>query len=90
MLLYTTCKLTIPYFAVFLSPISRHILGETTTVSGSSNAVVFIEGTAHCADLYPPRATDLPGLTYARQVQQQFISQWLAQDNNPAVVLAQS
>jgi pimeloyl-ACP methyl ester carboxylesterase len=58
-----------------------HILGETTTVEGSSNIVVYISGTAHCADLYPPRASDLPALKYARKIQQQFIGEWLSEGN---------
>lgn len=38
---------------------------------------IFINGTAHCADLYPPTPNDLPGLTEARQVEVQSISRWL-------------
>lgn len=32
-----------------------HALGETTPSHSLSVPVVFIKGTAHCADLYPPR-----------------------------------
>lgn len=41
-----------------------HALGILTT-KGTAVAA-FITGTAHCADMYPPRAADPPGLTQAR------------------------
>eukprot|EP01027_Heterolobosea_sp_BB2_P006585 GEZU01009929.1.p2 GENE.GEZU01009929.1~~GEZU01009929.1.p2 ORF type:complete len:251 (+),score=87.69 GEZU01009929.1:378-1130(+) len=43
-------------------------------------STVFITGTAHCADLYPPRDSDVAELTAARQLEVQLIAQWLADD----------
>uniref|UniRef100_A0A914WLA3 C-type lectin domain-containing protein n=1 Tax=Plectus sambesii TaxID=2011161 RepID=A0A914WLA3_9BILA len=41
-----------------------HALGILTT-KGTATAAL-ITGTAHCADMYPPRSADPPGLTQAR------------------------
>jgi len=38
---------------------------------------ILINGTAHVADLYPPRSTDLPQLTQARTTELNAIAQWL-------------
>lgn len=46
---------------------------------GSESAIIFIEGTAHCADMYPPRASDVIGLIEARQTQATFLKQWLGE-----------
>ncbi len=35
-------------------------------------------GTAHCADMYPPRAKDPPGLPLARAKIDENIGKWLA------------
>ena len=53
-----------------------HALSVTWNVSESLVAV-FIEGTAHCANMYPPRSTDLPSLTAARDTISHTIGQWL-------------
>eukprot|EP00051_Salpingoeca_urceolata_P033431 m.20685 g.20685 ORF g.20685 m.20685 type:complete len:491 (-) comp6230_c0_seq1:49-1521(-) len=38
---------------------------------------IYIHGTAHCANMYPPSPKDLPGLTAARVKIQETISVWL-------------
>lgn len=55
-----------------------HALGITSNISDSLIAV-FITGTAHCANMYPPRDSDLPGLVSAREEISQIIGQWLSQ-----------
>ena len=55
-----------------------HALGITSNISDSLTAV-FITGTAHCANMYPPRDSDLPGLVSAREEISQIIGQWLSQ-----------
>jgi hypothetical protein len=55
-----------------------HALGVTSGTPNPGSAIVLIHGTAHCADLYPPGANDVPGLTAARATQLQFLAQWLA------------
>jgi len=42
---------------------------------------ILIEGTAHCASLYPARDSDLPGLKAARVRQNVRLAQWLADDS---------
>jgi len=44
---------------------------------GPGSASLLIQGTAHCADLYIPRAQDLPTLGMARQMALELLSQWL-------------
>ncbi|CAJ0595738.1 unnamed protein product [Cylicocyclus nassatus] len=36
-----------------------------------------IKGTAHCADMYPPREQDLPDLVKAREIIEENIDKWL-------------
>jgi len=55
-----------------------HKLGILDTINPSLPAY-YMQGTAHCADLYPPRATDLPTLTNTRMHEQKLIAQWIAQ-----------
>jgi pimeloyl-ACP methyl ester carboxylesterase len=38
---------------------------------------ILINGTAHVADLYPPRSSDLPQLTQTRTIELNFIARWL-------------
>ena len=54
-----------------------HALGVLES-SGSLEAV-FINGTAHCANMYPPSPQDLPGLVKARAIITISISGWLVQ-----------
>ena len=54
-----------------------HALGVLES-SGSLEAV-FINGTAHCANMYPPSPQDLPGLVKARGIITISISGWLIQ-----------
>lgn len=55
-----------------------HALGVTATNS-TSNVAVFIQGTAHCADIYASSPNDLPSLTIARQKIVSTLQQWLSQ-----------
>ena len=51
---------------------------HTAGLSQSSETKVFIEGTAHCMDLYAPRSSDSEQLTFARQVIHDNVAKWLA------------
>ncbi|KAG8322018.1 putative serine protease K12H4.7 [Homalodisca vitripennis] len=53
-----------------------HALGITSTVVSESPAIL-INGTAHCANMYPPRSSDLPALKAARKEVGKLIGQWL-------------
>lgn len=52
-----------------------HALGVVQ--SRSSLVSVFINGTAHCANMYPPSPQDLPALVQAREVISDKIQSWL-------------
>ena len=54
-----------------------HALGVTESISESLIAI-FIKGTAHCANMYPPRDNDPPALTAAREKITQQIGLWLS------------
>ncbi|XP_071085611.1 putative serine protease K12H4.7 [Haliotis cracherodii] len=54
-----------------------HALGITEDLGPDATAV-FINGTAHCANMYPPTDTDLPELVQARATIQKLIGQWLS------------
>ena len=54
-----------------------HALGVTESISESLIAI-FIKGTAHCANMYPPRDSDPPALTVAREMITQQIGRWLS------------
>ena len=56
-----------------------HALGVTnyTALAQASETSVFIEGTAHCADLYAPANSDPASLTQAREVISGLVSKWL-------------
>ncbi|XP_020492543.1 thymus-specific serine protease [Labrus bergylta] len=53
-----------------------HALGITQGTNPDLPAV-FIKGTAHCANMYPARAEDLPQLTLARDHVFLLLQQWL-------------
>ena len=53
-----------------------HALGVLKTPAETLNAV-FIKGTAHCANMYPPSPHDLPSLTLARKIITGNIQLWL-------------
>lgn len=53
-----------------------HALGITSDVTSEEQAI-FIEGTAHCANMYPEASTDPPQLTQARMKIKDHISSWL-------------
>ncbi|KAE9550921.1 hypothetical protein FO519_005857 [Halicephalobus sp. NKZ332] len=52
-----------------------HALGLYT--DGTQGVIsILINGTAHCADMYPARDTDVPGLMKARDQILQLVTQW--------------
>lgn len=53
-----------------------HALGITTDLSSSSPAI-YINGTAHCAIMYPASPSDPPQLLQARKQLLEIIQQWL-------------
>mmetsp|Transcript_7596 Transcript_7596/g.12623 ORF Transcript_7596/g.12623 Transcript_7596/m.12623 type:complete len:501 (-) Transcript_7596:426-1928(-) len=59
-----------------------HALGVTNATAPllpqSTEQSVYIEGTAHCADLYAPSSDDPESLTYAREVISDQVDKWLA------------
>ncbi|VDP07352.1 unnamed protein product [Heligmosomoides polygyrus] len=59
-----------------------HALGKYTS-SDPSVVWYLIEGTAHCADMYPPRESDAAGLTVVRKLIGQNIDLWLSKNPSP-------
>ncbi|MBN3295719.1 YM67 protease, partial [Amia calva] len=55
-----------------------HALGITKDISDDLPAV-FINGTAHCANMYPAREEDLPQLVFARDHIFSLLQKWLKQ-----------
>ncbi|XP_076763906.1 putative serine protease K12H4.7 [Xylocopa sonorina] len=53
-----------------------HVLGLTKSVDPGM-PVIYINGTAHCANMYPPSENDLPELKAARAKIGHLIKQWL-------------
>lgn len=53
-----------------------HILGITKSPN-IQTPVIYINGTAHCANMYPPLETDTPQLKAARILIKKLIGQWL-------------
>ncbi|XP_063393399.1 putative serine protease K12H4.7 [Cydia fagiglandana] len=53
-----------------------HALGVTTPRDNAP--AIYIHGTAHCANMYPPSEKDLPELKAARVKIEQLLSEWLA------------
>lgn len=53
-----------------------HALGITKTIEQNAPAI-YIEGTAHCANMYPPSPDDLPQLSAAREQISDLIDTWL-------------
>ncbi|XP_067643764.1 putative serine protease K12H4.7 isoform X2 [Eurosta solidaginis] len=58
-----------------------HALGLTSSVDPNL-PTIYIEGTAHCADMYESAETDLPQLVEAREKTRKFIAQLLDQETN--------
>ncbi|CAB0016347.1 unnamed protein product [Nesidiocoris tenuis] len=54
-----------------------HVLGVTKSTNPSAPAIL-IDGTAHCANMYPPAPDDLPQLTAARAKIEQILGEWLS------------
>ncbi|KAK6013392.1 hypothetical protein OSTOST_21294, partial [Ostertagia ostertagi] len=59
-----------------------HALGKYTS-NDPSVVWYLVNGTAHCADMYPPRAQDPPGLTVVRKLIPQNIDVWLSKAPSP-------
>ena len=59
-----------------------HALGiiEPFARSMPNSDVVYIDGTAHCADLYSPSPKDVPGLISARKRFVELLNTWLSQE----------
>lgn len=53
-----------------------HALGITNTLD-SNEPAIYINGTAHCANMYPASDKDIPELIEARKVVGQMIGKWL-------------
>lgn len=53
-----------------------HVLGITESANPQAPAI-YIKGTAHCANMYPPSEHDMPQLKEARIQIQGLIKQWL-------------
>ena len=53
-----------------------HALGITQSISESLPAI-YINGTAHCANMYPPSSDDPQGLTDARAEITKLVGMWL-------------
>lgn len=56
-----------------------HALSITSPPGPQRDSVVpiFIQGTAHCANMYPASSSDLPGLTAARKEITNQLGKWL-------------
>ena len=54
------------------------VTNYTAALPQPTEQSVYIEGTAHCADLYAPANSDPETLTYAREVISGLVSKWLA------------
>jgi len=52
-----------------------HALGVTNNATG--NIAIYIDGTSHCADMYPPSASDSAQLIEARQKIEANLDAWL-------------
>ncbi|ESO86391.1 hypothetical protein LOTGIDRAFT_195134 [Lottia gigantea] len=53
-----------------------HALGKLDNLPAGSTAI-FINGTAHCANMYPAAPTDIPELTQTRMTIQKLIGAWI-------------
>lgn len=53
-----------------------HALGITRDISEEVTAI-YINGTAHCADMYPPSPEDTPELTEAREKIEYLVGKWI-------------
>jgi hypothetical protein len=54
------------------------VSNQTKPLSQATETKVFIEGTAHCNDLYAPASSDPASLVYAREVVTDHVNTWLA------------
>ena len=54
-----------------------HALSLPVKTYANDVTSVLIKGTAHCANMYPPSDTDLPGLTAARATVLAALTRWL-------------
>lgn len=58
-----------------------HALGIISSKNPDAPAI-FIKGTAHCANMYPSKDTDLPQLKEARKAVMYYLRSWLKEDDN--------
>ena len=57
------------------------VVNNQTKFHGIKRPVLFVlTGTAHCANMYPARSSDLPQLVEARKDIQHHIMTWLKHD----------
>ena len=58
-----------------------HAMGLTQRRSRGDDVapVIYIQGTAHCANMYPASESDPPQLSAARKEVKRFIAKWLLQ-----------
>jgi len=52
-----------------------HALGVITNATG--NLAIYIDGTSHCADMYPPSASDSAQLVVAKKIIEDNLDSWL-------------
>lgn len=55
-----------------------HALSFTTNVDPTAFTTIYIDGTAHCANMYPPTPSDPPQLIQARKTINTLIGQWIS------------
>jgi len=58
-----------------------HAMGVLEDISAAAPAI-YINGTSHCADMYPDQQGDPPGLTQARIRIGEFVAQWINDSKN--------
>ncbi|VVC45214.1 Alpha/Beta hydrolase fold,Peptidase S28 [Cinara cedri] len=57
-----------------------HALGITKTRTNNTVSI-YIDGTAHCANMYPSTPTDPPQLTEARTTIKEYLNEWLIESD---------
>ncbi|VVC45708.1 Alpha/Beta hydrolase fold,Peptidase S28 [Cinara cedri] len=62
-----------------------HVLGITKT-NVTNTVAIYINGTAHCANMYPSNSSDLPQLKRARMAIRAFINEWLLENDTDGLV----
>jgi hypothetical protein len=70
-----------PWHALAAVPNTSDIYAVGYKEVGTDSVTVLIEGTSHCADMYSALSTDPEGLTEARNIAFDYISQWVGASN---------